>query len=101
MKPLVILTEGGSNFLMILVFLAVCLWIWKCYQIKIEWFSQHIAPENPRTDRNISEDVLVYDYDNDCNLVAYYCYSSSQWKFINWDMKVPDKFKWRYFDIDR
>lgn len=85
----------------IFAFFSVCVWLWKELHKDVEWFSQHIIPENPREGRNISEDVLVYDYDNDCNLVAYYLYAPAggYWKFIT-EGNPPSNFKWRYFDID-
>lgn len=101
MIPIITLTPFQLAYMAIVAILIVAYFISQLYSNdSIEWFSQHIIPENPREDRNISEDVMVYDYDNDCNLIAYYRYGV---EFDNWYFmggERPKNFKWRYFDIE-
>ncbi len=102
-------SQIGKMVFLMMIGTIICIWLWhQLNHPKCTWYSQHIIPENPRTDRNISEDVLIYDYDNDCNLIAYYSYSDGLWCFIGTDffrdgkqrIEPTMKFKWRYFDID-
>jgi hypothetical protein len=101
MAKLAIIIAPGIAILIIIAIIMAIVWIYKTNRKKVEWFSQHIVPENPREGRNISEDVLVYDYDNDCNLIAYYSYNNNHWCFIGAEITwKPKTFKWRYLDID-
>lgn len=96
----IILTTGEKVFFAVVALGIICFWIFKFYTYdEFEWFSQNRLPENPREDRNISEDVLIYDYDNDCNIIAYYCYNEEKWCFIG-NADTPKNWKWRYLDID-
>jgi hypothetical protein len=101
MIPLITLTTAEKVFSTIVAIIIIAYWVYMFFNDdRYEWFSQNVLPENPRDGRNISEDVLVYDYDDDCNHIAFYSYSKDNWVFINCENSIPKNFKWRYFDIE-
>lgn len=63
----------------------------------IEWNGSNKFPTNIREDRNISEDVLIYDLDTEFLCIGYYTYNTDRWIFIT-SKNQPKNFLWTYLE---
>jgi hypothetical protein len=64
----------------------------------IDWNDKDEFPTNIREDRNISEDVLIYDLDTEKIFLGYFMYNSNTWIAINNNSKMPNNFVWAYLN---
>lgn len=79
------------------VFTIICKGIIKKLESpEIEWYDQKELPTEIRIDRDISKDVLVYNFETKTIHIGYYSFGNDMWVM---DSKISrDKFLWAYID---